>query len=230
MNYIKEMNAFHDRMMTTDLSVSAKVLWYTFMHVNNKAGWVKEFSIAERLICGLTGLSSSAFKRARIELRDEGFIVYRSRGSKAPMYEIVSLVRKREEVVGEVKTEEVSEVVDEEMDEEADDVVVPLYKQNETKGNGNNTTSISTTTDQTVSHQFYNEHFENPSKYIENEITIWVNRLNDKVVMEAMRRALESAQPVWRYVKGILENWVRANCETVTDVFMYEAEFREARG
>lgn len=92
MNYLKEINAFHDRIVTNPLSVGAKVLWFTLMQVNNKARWVKEFSIAGNLICCLTGLSKSSFLRARAELRDKGFITYRSRGTKAPMYQMVSLV------------------------------------------------------------------------------------------------------------------------------------------
>lgn len=159
MNYIKEMNAFHDRMMTNPVSVGAKVLWSTLMHVNNKARWVKKFSIAESLICGLTGLSSSAFKRARVELRDKGLITYQSRGTKAPMYQMVSLVmegvgvgrdeevdqevseavvqqkkpKKLDEEETEELTEEVGEVINQEESQVADQVMDPLKKRKEMK-------------------------------------------------------------------------------------------------
>lgn len=122
MNYIKEINAFHDRVMTNPLSVGAKVLWYTMMHVNNKARWVKEFSIAESLICGISGLSGSAFRRARVELRDKGFITYQSRGSKAPLYQMVSLVMEDEEVTAEEAAEDGEEVGGERKTEKGGDV------------------------------------------------------------------------------------------------------------
>lgn len=37
MNYIREINAFYDRMEQEPLSGSAVSLWHTLLHINNKA-------------------------------------------------------------------------------------------------------------------------------------------------------------------------------------------------
>src|SRR5690625_7205312 len=92
MNYIKEINAFYMKIETYPLTASANVLWYTLLHINNRAGWIKEFTVAAVVICVKSGLPESTFKRARNELRDKGYITYRSRGTQAPVYRMISLV------------------------------------------------------------------------------------------------------------------------------------------
>src|SRR5699024_156451 len=61
------------------------------MHVNNRAHWVDEFSVAASVLCGKSGLASSTFKRARTELKEKGYIKVTSRGTRAPIYQVVSL-------------------------------------------------------------------------------------------------------------------------------------------
>src|SRR5699024_2616493 len=91
MNYIQEINAFYARVETNPLSGSAVCLWHTLMHVNNRAHWGEEFSVAASVLCSKSGLASSTFKRARTELKEKGYIKVTSRGTKAPIYRVVSL-------------------------------------------------------------------------------------------------------------------------------------------
>ncbi|TXL67481.1 DnaD domain protein [Cerasibacillus terrae] len=93
MNYIKEINAFYIKMETEPLSFGAVSLWHTLLHINNLTDWVKQFTVAQAVLCYISGLSDSGFSRARAELRDKGFITYMSRGTKAPVYEMISCVR-----------------------------------------------------------------------------------------------------------------------------------------
>ncbi|MBP1971347.1 hypothetical protein J2Z83_003486 [Virgibacillus natechei] len=74
MNYIKELNAFHNRLETNPLSASAANLWHVLMHVNNKPGWLKEFTVAVSVLCAKAALTESTFKRARAELDEKGYI------------------------------------------------------------------------------------------------------------------------------------------------------------
>ncbi|MGY0691357.1 DnaD domain-containing protein [Virgibacillus sp. FSP13] len=92
MNYIKEINAFYDRVERTPLSASAIVLWYTLMHINNKAMWIEEFTVAAPVLRLKSGLTESSFKRARAELKEKGYITYTSRGrNQAPAYRMIRL-------------------------------------------------------------------------------------------------------------------------------------------
>ncbi|WP_121616000.1 hypothetical protein [Virgibacillus halodenitrificans] len=80
MNYIKQMNAFHLKIDLEPISIQARSLWLTLIDINNKLLWRKTFTIAASKLQDKAGLSASSFKRARIELEENGFIQVTSRG------------------------------------------------------------------------------------------------------------------------------------------------------
>ncbi|EET85260.1 hypothetical protein CcarbDRAFT_4277 [Clostridium carboxidivorans P7] len=91
MKYLNEINAFYDWLEINQLSTSAIALWHTIMHINNKAGWVKTFTVAESVLSIKTGLSGRSVRNARNELKQKGRIDFKSRtGGKAPIYTIIS--------------------------------------------------------------------------------------------------------------------------------------------
>ncbi|WP_249870785.1 hypothetical protein [Oceanobacillus saliphilus] len=105
MNYIRQVNAFYTHLETNPLSAAAANLWHVLMHVNNRAGWKEEFTVAMSVLCSKANLSESTFKRARTELREKGYICVKSRGgNQAAAYQIVSLVgmvyQENEAIVG----------------------------------------------------------------------------------------------------------------------------------
>lgn len=90
MNYIQELNAFYDWLETNSISDSAIGLWHALMHINNKAGWVKEFAVAISTLETKTGLKKGAIIRARHRLQQAGRIKFRSRdGQLSAVYEVV---------------------------------------------------------------------------------------------------------------------------------------------
>ena len=92
MNYIKLINAFYDRLETNSLSTSAIALWHALVHVNNKAGWLEEFTVAVSVLCVKTGLSDRTITNARNDLKIKGYIGFRSRkGSKSAVYSLKDL-------------------------------------------------------------------------------------------------------------------------------------------
>lgn len=92
LNYLREINAFYDRLETNPLSGGAVSLWHALMQVNNRARWKKKFTVAVVVLCYKSGLSESSFKRARKELYEKGYIHYEKQlGNKAAMYEMISL-------------------------------------------------------------------------------------------------------------------------------------------
>lgn len=72
MKYLSEINAFYDWLEINQLSTSAIALWHTIMHINNKAGWVKTFTVAESVLSIKTGLSGRTVRNARNELKQKG--------------------------------------------------------------------------------------------------------------------------------------------------------------
>lgn len=92
MNYIKELNAFYDWLEINLLSTSAIALWHALMHINNKAGWAEEFTVAASVLCIKTGLSDRTIRNARNELKQKGRIDWKTRkGNQSAAYKIIPL-------------------------------------------------------------------------------------------------------------------------------------------
>ncbi|MFB5192946.1 DnaD domain protein [Alicyclobacillus fastidiosus] len=97
MNYIREINAFYDWLETHELSPSCICLWHALMAVNNKAGWVSEFTVAISTLEAKTGLKKKTIERSRKALEESGLIVWRSRsGNQAAVYSMQSLCVKND--------------------------------------------------------------------------------------------------------------------------------------
>lgn len=92
MNYLSEINGFYDWLELNTLSTSAIALWHALMHINNKARWAKEFTVATSVLCLKTGLSERTIRNARNELKQKGRIEWKTRGgNKAASYQVISI-------------------------------------------------------------------------------------------------------------------------------------------
>ncbi|WP_245844145.1 DnaD domain-containing protein [Oceanobacillus rekensis] len=206
------------------------------MHVNNRAGWREEFTVAMSVLCCKANLTESTFKRARTELREKGYICVNSQGgNRAAAYQIVSLDRVMDQ--GNEESFEVSEIKDgsavymvnrnltHSMDRNlAPDVsgnADPLVKLKETKQND--------TTNTTDAIQFFQENFGLVSPYVAEDMIHWINDLGESLVLFAMKRALERGSSNWGYVKAILDSWAKKGIRNVEDVKAEEAEYRRRR-
>lgn len=101
LNYIREINAFYDWLETNTLSDSAINLWHALMHINNKTGWLEEFSVALSTLQLKTGLKKDAVILARKRLQEAGRITSKSRsGQLSAMYSIVPFIKGYKDCVG----------------------------------------------------------------------------------------------------------------------------------
>jgi hypothetical protein len=90
MNYLREINSFYDWLETNSISDSGIVLWHALMHINNKAGWIREFAVAISTLETKTGLKKGAIIRARLRLQQAGRIEFKSRtGQQSAIYSMV---------------------------------------------------------------------------------------------------------------------------------------------
>ncbi|MBP1971758.1 DnaD/phage-associated family protein [Virgibacillus natechei] len=237
MNYIKELNAFHNQQETNPLSASAANLWHVLMHVNNRAGWLKEFTVAVSLLCAKSALTESTFKRARAELQDKGYIHFHSRGgNKAACYELISLLSDgqtsgsgchMDDNTSDTETDDGSvddsstHKVSDSLSGNPDCSVDALFKRTKTKKKQNNT--VATTTDAIA---FYQDNFGLISPYVADELINWVTDLGEPLILNAMKRTLERGKANWGYVKGILQAWVKKGITTVDQASAEETAFR----
>lgn len=92
MNYLQQILAFNDSLMyKLRLSSGEIALWYALMSVNNKAGWIEWFTVANRTLESLSGLSRSGINKARNALKQDGLIDFKSNGRKATSYKVCVL-------------------------------------------------------------------------------------------------------------------------------------------
>ncbi|MBM7571400.1 DnaD domain-containing protein [Aquibacillus albus] len=224
MNYIKEINAFYNHLEFNPLSNAAVLLWHALMQINNKAGWRKEFTVAANVLAVKAQLKDSTFKRAREELREKGYIHFQSRGgNQSAIYQMISLTFTTEPnshyISNEIQENNISkhkanDKVNSNMDDRMNHKPAPLTKQEnvETKKD-----DIIKTTNNVVA-SFYEENFGKITPYVKKEITSWVENLNEALILEAMKQALERNHIKWNYVKAILQTWKDKGLTSLADV------------
>ena len=181
MNYIKLINAFYDRLETNSLSTSAIALWHALVHVNNKAGWQREFSVAVSVLCVKTGLSERTISNARNDLKMKGYLDFKSRkGSKSAMYSLVDLS---------------ATIADKVSDKGSDN-------QNDTKQKEDKDDKASVNP-----FQFYEqEGFGTISGFTAERIGYLIDDYSEESVIAAMKEAVLHGARNLKYVEAILKN------------------------
>lgn len=86
MNYITEIKAFYDLLLSKPLSTGQIALWHALMHINNKCAWAKWFTVPNQTLELLTGLSRNSILNARNVLKQVGLIDFKTNGVKATSY------------------------------------------------------------------------------------------------------------------------------------------------
>ena len=77
MNYIAEINRFHELLPQSRMTPSSIALWYGLMHIFNKAGWPEEMEIPLADIESNTKLSRYTIRRERLRLAEYELIAYK---------------------------------------------------------------------------------------------------------------------------------------------------------
>lgn len=116
MNYITEILGFNDSLLTKPLAAGQIALWYALMYINNKCSWAEWFTAPNRTLESLTGLERSSIYRARNELKIRGLIDFRSNGTKACSYKMLTCCTEQQDT-----------------QQGAQQPTQPLNKQNKTK-------------------------------------------------------------------------------------------------
>lgn len=237
MNYIKLINAFYDRLELNQLSTSAIALWHALVHINNKAGWLKEFTVAVSVLCVKTGLSERTVTNARNELKTKGYIDFKSRrGNKSAIYSLIDLSESisykfsSETSLSVINADSVSESLSDSVSESLSGNPSALYKQNKTKQNKTNKEEEEGQPGRENVFQFFESNgFGIIGEYIAEKITKWCDDLSDDLVLFAMQLAVEKGVTNLSYVESILRNWVNKKIYTVKDAKAYLEQYKKSR-
>ena len=93
MNYIAEIKAFYDLVQVKQLSQGQINLWHALMYINNKCAWIEWFSVPNITLELNTGLSRSGIAKARNALKQYGLIDFKSNGTKATSYKMLTMLK-----------------------------------------------------------------------------------------------------------------------------------------
>ncbi|APC49567.1 hypothetical protein BME96_15800 [Virgibacillus halodenitrificans] len=92
MDYIKQLNEFHERIDLEPISIQARSLWITLTNIHEKLLWRESFVVSSSKLQVKAGLSQRAFKRGREELIYNGFIqVTFGDSNQSAVYRMVQL-------------------------------------------------------------------------------------------------------------------------------------------
>lgn len=237
MNYIKLINAFYDRLETNPLSTSAIALWHALVHVNNKAGWLVEFSVAASVLCVKTGLSERTITNARNDLKMKGFIDFRSRkGNRSAVYKIYDLSENithnisHKEEVSEINADKTSCNVSDSLSDNVSCNVSALYKLNETKQNETNTAADNTRTQENYFDTYMICFAHQPSALQIQEINSFIDQdgLSVEVICDAFKKAAENGYK-YNYARGILNSWAKKGIKSLSDVKREQESYELSR-
>ena len=210
MNYIKLLNSFYDRLETNSLSTSAIALWHAIVHVNNKAGWPEEFTVAVSVLCVKTGLSERTVNNARNDLKINGLIDFRSRkGNKSAIYKVIDLSatiaykHSDKDSVSEIDADSPSDNRSGNASDNLSDNASALLKetkQNKTKQDDDNHLPMNPFI-------FYEqEGFGTLSSFIGEQLGDLIDDFGEVKVMEAMKETRMNGSNSLNYTKKILTN------------------------
>lgn len=220
MNYLKELNAFYNQMTFNPISGSAVALWNTLMHFNNLCGWRKQFSVPAGMLQLKSGTKESAFKRARNELLEKGYIRMQSRsGNQAAVYEMISQVQHFGQSHGFVEAADdqmsdrnVTDSVDHSETGAETGAGCAAYRQDNSANHSMNRNMDHTTdysADPLIKHKeiqketkrkvmimtdairFYQDNFGVISSFVSDDMLNWINDMGESLVIAAMERAEE---------------------------------------
>lgn len=226
MNYIKEINSFYDWILYNPLPTGAIALWNALMSINNKAGWAGEFTVANIVLQGITGLSRQGLDKSRNTLVQKGLVEYKKGTSnQAGKYKMIKFDSQKvgtvvDTVVGTEDSEESLEckkvgtvVVTKayaELSQEGHNSST-LNKLNKTKQNdiNNNNTEQEENIDVEFSElaKLYQSCIGQPNGLTANWIESLKNEFGFEWVKNAMLEAEGQGVRTKAYVTKILNNW-----------------------
>ena len=230
MNYIREMNSFYDWLLYNPLPTGAIALWHSIMAINNKAGWADEFTVANMVLQGMTGLSRQGLDRARNTLVQKGLISYKKGTSnQAGKYKIVSFDCKKigTVVVTQEDTEDSEDILDCNIIDTGQDT-----KRTESGTQGGHNSSTLNKLNKTKQNDINNNNMDPEKlddKFIDNEFSElvklyqscigqpngltagWIESLKSEFGFEWVKNAMLEAEGqgvrTKAYVTKILSNW-----------------------
>lgn len=233
MNYIKELNAFYDWLELNELTKPAVLLWHALMHLNNKSGWQESFTVARSVIEAKTGLKKDAYYTARNNLKQNGLLDFKERGTKATVFKMtpVSSVLQttyqtnyNDLSVKQTTNQTISQTTSQTIPQTTTETITK-QKQNETKQN-----NVAATDSPGMVFRFYEKNMGPLVESIAGHLNILIDESSEELVHEALRRAVvANAGNKMKFAESILRSWNDQRLKTMSDVEAADKAFERKK-
>lgn len=199
MNYLTEIKAFYDLVQIKQLSTGQIALWHGLMHINNKCNWNEWFTVANLTLQLATGLSRAGINKNRNVLKQLGLIDFKTNTTKATSYKIITMSKSNQ-----VSSQDSTQI----SNQDSNQIGSTLNKLNETKQE--KTSSCI---------NFYMENI-NPliTSYEVDVLQSYSDNLSDDLIIYAMQDAIEHKAMNMKYIKSILDRYIRQNIKTIEQI------------
>lgn len=199
MNYLTEIKGFYDLVQIKQLSTGQIALWHGLMYINNKCNWNEWFTVANLSLQLVTGLSRAGINKNRNVLKQLGLIDFKANTTKATSYKIITMVKSNQ--VSSQDSNQIGSQI-------SSQISSTLNKLNKTKQN-KTSSSIN----------FYMENI-NPliTPHEVDIIKDYCNELPEDLIIYAMKDAIEHKVTNIKYIKSILDRYIKQNIRTVEQV------------
>lgn len=199
MNYLTEIKAFYDLVQIKQLSTGQIALWQGLMHINNKCNWNEWFTVANLTLQLITGLSRAGINKNRNVLKQLGLIDFKANTTKATSYKIITMSKSNQ-----VSSQDSSQI----SNQNSNQIGSTLNKLDKTKQN--KTSSC------------INFYMENINPLITaHEVELlksYSNDLSEDLIIYAIQDAIEHKAMNMKYIKSILDRYIRQNIKTVEQI------------
>ncbi len=100
MNYILQSRELDEQQFINPLPAGQYILLRALIALNNKCGWLEEFTVALSALESFSGLSRAGVQKARRSLVNKGYIEFKSNGTKAGSYKIFKFYEENSSMSG----------------------------------------------------------------------------------------------------------------------------------
>lgn len=199
MNYISEIKAFYDSMLSKPLSTGQIALWHALMSINNKCAWTKWFTVPNQTLELLTGMSRQAVSKNRNVLKQLGYLDFKTNGTKATSYTLNSLQAGCQDSCQSSLQDSLQSSCQNSS---------TLNKRNETKRNSNITRV----------RDYYENRIGVLNRTALGQLSGFLDHMEPEVIERAVDITAQKGVSNWKYVNTILSDWLEKGMLRAADL------------
>ena len=250
MDLFKLIREFYIQQSVNPLSTGQIALWHGLVYQCNQLGWPSEFNMPNRTLETLTGLSRQGIVKARNALKQSGLIDFQTNGVKATTYSVIDISRK----LSTSYSRQPSSQADDSVSNSRQHSRQPSRQHSSTYTKQDETKLDKTKRQQTtapvkaaerpteepssssssildICNFWEGNGFGQLSPFTRESLVDWVDDMRkagspepEKLVLKALRTAVESNVRNYKYVNGILKNWESKRLLTAAAVEANDSE------